>query len=333
VSLDRFVAITALGGLERHVAETSYVIARKQIGDGGWSLRKPIHDDLLSKLRCRRISLTEYVNGRMYRGIVTGLNKAFIIDEKTRDALIKEDPNCEAIIKPIVAGRDVKRYSIAFRGQYIIFTRRGTRIEQYPTVLRYLSQFRKALTPKTKLSDGVGRKPGRYKWYEIQDTIDYYEEFEREKIIYPDISVSCRFALDRDGLYGSNTTYFIPLPDLYLLGVLNSTIAQFYLSSVCAGLEGGGTIYLRLFGEYLEKFPVPNPSLNDPCDRARHDRMVSLVQRMLELHKRLQEASTDHEKTLLQRQIAAADREIDQLVYELYDLTPEEIAIVEESTR
>jgi predicted nucleic acid-binding Zn-ribbon protein len=79
----------------------------------------------------------------------------------------------------------------------------------------------------------------------------------------------------------------------------------------------------------LKKLPVRTINFSDPADKARHDRMVALVEQMLSLHKKLAEAKTDHEKTNLQRQIDATDRQIDRLVYELYELTEEEIKIVE----
>jgi len=114
--------------------------------------------------------------------------------------------------------------------------------------------------------------------------------------------------------------------DLRVLGLLNSRLAHFYFAQTCAALEGPGEAYLRFFGQYLEGFPVRLP---DPTDKARHDKMVNLVQTMLDLHKRLAAANTAHEKTMLQRQIAATDHQLDQLVYALYGLTEKEIKIVE----
>lgn len=96
-----------------------------------------------------------------------------------------------------------------------------------------------------------------------------------------------RFVLDENGYFGSNTMYFIPKRDLFLLGLLNSKVGYFYFKSVCAGLEGKNEVYLRFFGQYLEEFPVPSAEVK--------------------LH----------------------DRAIDTLVYQLYNLTPEEIHIVE----
>lgn len=82
----------------------------------------------------------------------------------------------------------------------------------------------------------------------------------------------------------------------------------------------------------MKRLPIRTIDFSDPADVARHDKMVSLVERMLDMHKRLTETKAGHEKTLLQRQIEATDKQIDRLVYELYGLTEEEIKIVEEAT-
>jgi hypothetical protein len=143
---------------------------------------------------------------------------------------------------------------------------------------------------------------------------------------FESLAVNCRFALDREGFVGTNTTYFIPGDDLYLLGILNSKWGNFYFSEACVGLEGGCTTYLRFFGQYLDAFPV-RPI--DPADITRHEQMVALVEQMLDLHKKLAEASIPADRRLYERQIETTDRQIDALVYELYGLSDEEIRIVE----
>jgi hypothetical protein len=175
----------------------------------------------------------------------------------------------------------------------------------------------------------VGRKPGPYQWYEIQDTIEYHLEFEEPKIIFPDITKDSRFTIDRDSLFLTNTLYFIPTSDLFLLGILNSSLAWFYLTSTCSVYRGN---YLRLFKQYLDLLPIRPIDSSSAKDKNYRDKIVSLVRTMLDLNKKLHSANTHSEKTMLQRQIEATDHQIDKLVYELYGLTDEEIAIVEETT-
>jgi hypothetical protein len=329
VPLEDFYTIDSGKRLEELVGERSVDLPTSGLSSDGWSLSDPRSQAMLQRIAQDTKKLCEYLDGKMFRGVVTGLNKVFLIDRATRDQLIAEDPKSAEIIKPVLAGRDVRRYSISFHQRYLIFARRGINIGHFPSVLDYLSQYRRDLTPKKSRKEPHGRKPGKYKWYEIQDAIDYHAEFEKPKIIYPDIATSCRFAVDRNGFFGTNTTYFIPSDDLYLLGILNSKLGHFYLTEVCAGLEGGGTTYLRFFGQYLEGFPIRTINFEDPAEVAHHDKMVALVECMLELHQKLAAASIPADKKLYQRQIEATDRQIDALVYELYGLTEEEIGIVE----
>jgi len=135
---------------------------------------------------------------------------------------------------------------------------------------------------------------------------------------------------DSTGFYVGNTCYIIPKNDLYLLGVLNSKLIFNYykrVATVIGDPDKGGR--LRWFSQDVVKIPIRTINFADPTDKARHDKMIALVTQMLDLNKRLQDASLDHEKTLLQRQIEATDGAIDKLVYELYGLTEEEIKIVE----
>jgi len=135
------------------------------------------------------------VDGKIYYGIKTGLNEAFVIDEATKNKLIAEDPKSAEVIKPFLAGRDIKRYETPEASRWLIFTRRGIALKDYPAIENYLLQYRERLEPKPKdWTEGKwkGRKSGSYKWYEIQDAVDYYNEFEKNKVMLPDISIKCQ---------------------------------------------------------------------------------------------------------------------------------------------
>jgi hypothetical protein len=110
------------------------------------------------------------------------------------------------------------------------------------------------------------------------------------------------------------------------LGLLNSQLLDFYLKRISTTIRGG---FFRYFTQYIEQLPIRTIDFTDPADVARHDRMVSLVERMLDLHKRVVAEQVPHVKAMLQRQIEATDRQIDALVYELYGLTEAEVAVVE----
>ena len=267
--------------------------------------------------------LRDYSHQQILRGVVSGLTEAFVVDGPVRDRLVSRNRRAEEIIKPFLNGRAIRRYLIEPKGQFLIYTYHGVDISKYPAVEEHLRAFK----------DRLQKRATRQEWYELQQPQYNFSEFMAgPKIIFPDIATRPRFALDEVGFYSSNTTYFIPGRDLYLLGLLNSRFGELYFKSVCAGLEGKAETYLRFFGQYLEGFPLPTLTETDSADKARHDKMVALVERMLELHKRRQAAGSDHERELLQRQINATDRDMDALVYELYGLTDEEIRIVEETT-
>ena len=118
----------------------------------------------------------------------------------------------------------------------------------------------------------------------------------------------------------------VPESQKYVLGLLNSKVLDFYLKRVSTTIRGG---FFRYFTQYIEQLPIRPINFTDATDVARHDRMVALVEAMLDLHRKLAAAVTDQEKSVLQRQIVATDRLIDRLVYELYGLTEAEVGIVE----
>ena len=236
-----------------------------------------------------------------------------MIDKTTRADILKQNPKASKIIKPFLNGRNVRRYRIEPDDCYLIYTHHGINMSDYPAVIRHLKPY----------AEQLKQRATRQEWYELQQPqLAFAPLLDGTNIIFPDIATEPRFALDEDGHYGSNTTYFIPLNDLYLLGLLNSKLAGFYFRQVCAGLEGKNEIYLRFFGQYLEGFPVR-------IVKSEHGKFTNLVKRMLGLNKQLAESKTAHDKTLFERQIAATDRQIDDLVYEFYGLTDGEIKIVE----
>jgi len=320
--------------LESYVAANHFTIPHERLSSEAWALKSDEEAAVFTKITEAGRPLGNYVKRRMFYGIKTGLNKAFIIDTATKEKLIARDKRSAELIKPLLGGQDIRRYFFHETGLWVIFTRRGVDINRYPAIREHLAQWKEDLTPKKNRNVKRGRKPGSYKWYEIQDDVAYWEVFDRPKLIFPDITKEPRFCLDTDGHYPANTAYCLGTDDLYLLGVLNSHLFWFAISNISIpfGVRAGKYRY-RLIYQYMEKVPIHVADGSDPADKTRHGKMVNLVQTMLDLHKPLAAAKTDHEKSFIQRQIDATDRQIDQLVYELYGLTDEEIRIVEETTK
>jgi len=316
--------------LDEYVVANWHPINQCTLNEDGWSLGDLETENLLKKMQSIGHPLKEYVNGEIYRGIITGLTEAFVIDDKIKNKLIEEDPRSSNLIKPFVIGKDIKRYKTPRTGKNVILMPKGWTNSQsgdvknkwkwfketYPAIANYLEPFAESAEKRFDKGDY---------WWELR-ACEYYSEFEKPKLIYLVFQVKPAFTYDSQGvIYSNNATFIIPKNDLLLLGVLNSKLGWFLISKYCTQIQGG----YQLIFQYLGKIPIRTINFSDPVDKARHDRMVTLVTQMLDLNKRLQDAHLDHEKTLLQRQIEATDAAIDKLVYELYELTAEEIKIIE----
>ena len=315
--------------LTDYVSEHAFAVGRASLKDEGWSLVDEKTQALLNKLQAIGKTLDEYLSGKFYYGIKTGLHEAFVIDSATKKKLIKEDPNSAELIKPFLLGRDVKRYELAKSDNYLIFTRRGVAIKKYPAIETHLATFKKQLTPKPagwKGGEWPGRKPGSYKWYEIQDTIDYYEEFEKPKIMWPEIAGSARFTYDDSGYYANNKVFIIPDGSKYLLGLFNSSLLRFFIHNICTDLQGNS---FNFSGIFVGKAPIRTIDFNDPSEKAIHDKLVALVDRMLDLHKKKADLPLSAEREKIEREIAVTDEKIDEIVYGLYEITEIEQQIID----
>jgi len=332
------VEISKIGSLEvrdlaAYVPMNHFTVPQERLSTEAWSLKSNDEAAVFKKLIEIGKPLGEYVSKRFFRGVTSGLNEAFIIDNETRKSLIREDERSAELIKPVLSGEDIRRYIFHEKSSFLIFARRGVDIENYPAIMRHLAKWKDDLSPKKGRYDKRGRKPGRYQWYEIQDDVAYYKVFDEPKLIFPDIAKGPRFFLDKDSHYLTNTAYCIGTDDHYLLGFLNSRLFWFAISNISIpfGIRAGQYRY-RLIYQYMEKVPIRVINFSDRADVSSHSRIVELANLMLNLHQQLPKAKTPHEKEFIQRQIVAADGEIDQLVYQLYGLTNEEIRIVEEAT-
>jgi hypothetical protein len=270
--------------LDKVVKALAITLPDKALQGDSWSLARDEQQAVLDKLKNTGIPLGEFTSGQIRRGILTGYNDAFFIDRATRDRLIAEDPKSAEIIKPLLIGDDIRRYSYEFREQFLIFTRRGIDITKYRAIERHLMQYKMQLEPKPanwdeqKQGKWPGRKPGPYKWYEIQDNVAYFEDFEKPKIMYPEIAMVSRFTLDTDGFYTNNKVFLIPENDYYLLSLLNSELIWFFLKKICSVLgdaEEGGRLELRAI--HVEKVPIRRIAFTTP-DEQREGSVEALME-------------------------------------------------------
>lgn len=247
------------------LARTAVRLPPQAVQGSEWLLAEPGSAARTARMAGSGVPLAAYVRGRIYYGVKTGLNNAFVIDAATRAELLRLDPAGESIIKPLLHGKDVHRWRADAAAEgWLIFTRRGTDIDRYPAVKEHLERWRRALEPKprkwTSEEKWPGRKPGAYRWFEIQDEVAYHHQFEAPKIVFPDIAKEPRFAFDRSGAFVANTGYIIPVEDFYLLGVLNSSAVERFYADISSQVRGG---YLRFIRQYVERVPIPHAGPRD----------------------------------------------------------------------
>lgn len=283
------------------VQEQGEQLPPEAIQGENWHLESAAAVRLMAKLRKAGTPLGEYVNGRFYRGILTGLNDAFVVDRATRDRLIAEHPSSAEVLKPFLRGKDVKRWRTESQDMWLIFTRRGIDITQYPAIHTYLKQFKDRLMP------GVpgGRKAGSYEWYEIQDNIAYWQEFEQPKIIIPAITRDVEYAPDTTGFYTNDKTSICVTNDVhYLSGLLNSAVLSWFMRQTAATKQGG---FYEFKPMYVSQIPIPD------APAAERKAIAKLAQQCVDAQGQ-------------GAQVAAWEAEIDARVALLYGLSEGELA-------
>lgn len=219
---------------------------------------------VLDRIRKAGVPLGAFVHNRFYYGIKTGLNEAFVVDRATRDRLIAEDPKCEAILKPFLRGRDVKRWRIEYQNLWLILIESSENkthawsgkeeaqaekvfAKTYPSVYRFFHEgdIRERLIKRYD--------QGKYFW-ELRSCA-YYEDFGRPKVVYPDIYEHQSFAYDDTGAFLANTCYFMPheTDARILTGLLNSAVVEWFYGQISNRIRGG---YLRAFTDYMKQVPI-----------------------------------------------------------------------------
>ncbi|EJQ0508137.1 Eco57I restriction-modification methylase domain-containing protein [Campylobacter jejuni] len=274
------------------------------------------------KAKIERIGtpLKEWQGLNIYRGILTGYNEAFIITTEKRNEILancKDEAEKELtakLIRKMLRGRDIKRYSYEWAGLWVIGTFPSLKldIEQYPALKQYLSQF----LPRIEQSGEKGcRKKTSNKWFETQDNIAYYEEFEKEKIVWNRISSDLCFSYDNqknfilDSMF--SITFYSNINLKYLIANLNSSISKFWIKNNAATL-GDGIYGAKI---YIEKLPIPK--INSKNQKL-VDELINLVDEILKAKEQDKNAN-----------IQELENKTNSLVYKLYNLTEEEIKIIE----
>ena len=272
-----------------------------------WVILSPIEQSIKKKIEAVGTPLKDW-DINIYRGVLTGCNEAFIIDSEKRDEILA---NCQTederqrtaeLIRPILRGRDIKRYGYDWAGLYLIatFPSRHYDIDRYPAVKQFLLSFgieRLEQTGKTHIVDGEkvkARKKTTNKWFETQDSISYWEDFSRPKIIWKRIGSILRFSFDNKGCLGLDSTCFATGEHIeFLCCILNSVMGHYLLKD--SPKTGTGDLLVSV--QAIEPACIPY--------NAKYERQLL---------------------PLLEKQIAnlsaTTEKEINDIVFTMYGLSP-----------
>jgi len=361
------------GDLEDYVKTLSSTIELNKLDDNGWQLVSKDVQNILDIANNNSVSLGEYTNGRINRGILTGYNDAFIIDEQTKNDLISKDKNSINIIKPFYVGQDIQRYSTPTIDKWLLYIPWDFKLEDYSAISQYLEQFKESLSKRPEV------KSNRHPWFALSRYgSKYLKDFEKKKIIYLVFQVRPAFIIDLDNTYSNNATFIFPNEDYFLLGILNSKMGWFLISNNCTEIQNG----YQLIYDYFKNIPIPLDVDSEKKEsfekyvkevvtvnqtlKSKAERFIKRLQNNFDLDKlskkleafyeydfkiflkelkkkkvtlslveqdEWEEYFEAYQKELLElkSQIDATDNEIDKMVYELYGLSDEEIALVEKN--
>lgn len=285
----------------------------------GWILEKPEILDLLNKLSRSGIPLGSVVRGAFYRGLLTGLNEAFVIDEETRDRIVSSSPSSKEVVGPWLTGRMVDKWKIALPKHYIInipsssnrdwpWSGKGNRDAEvefaklFPAIHSHLTKDVNLLE-KVKIRADQGKF-----WWELR-ACSYLPDFAASRIIYPNMANEPQFCWEEREIYNNDKAFIIPTDDKFLLAVLNSKVSAFWCWRKLPKLMGATMEFRKVFMQHL---PIPNAT------REPKQEITDLANQILDLKETVPDAD-----------ISTLERQIDERVYTLFDLTPDEIALIE----
>ena len=287
------------------------MMAMTTLNEDSWIVLKPEEQNIKEKIERLGTPLRDW-DVRINYGIKTGYNPAFIIDGQKKDELIAQDPKSAEIIKPILRGRDIKRYKAAFADLWLLNTHNGYKktdgsrippidVNEYPAVKRHLDQFWDKIQPRSD----QGVTP-----YNLRNC-SYLEEFEKEKVMYREMVKQGEFLYDENSSYFCNDTgRIITGKNLkFLVGLFNSRFFFFAIKRFYGG-GGLGSEGVRMKHTFFDKCPVPTPSGNI---KKKFEDYVGQIQAKKENN----------------QDTTSEEQQIDLMVYKLYDLTYDEVLVVD----
>ncbi len=279
------------------------VLDRQEVGKiakDKWDLMSPIDRNFLNILRDQTVILAECNGIEISRGITTGFNEAFIIDAHARETMINKDSRSQEIIKPLIQGRNIRKWGYLYDNKYLLMTGYDLDIKNlYPVVYEHLLKYK---------GDLSSRSDQGKEWYNLR-ACSYYENFEKEKIIWSLTSDRWAFAYDNRGNFLPSNGYILTskeIPIKYLLGLMNSSLMKRWFQ--LEGIMTAGGAYTLKHGT-IGKFPIMIPDS--------YDTFLDLVDSILDRVENLGTLSEVYTNT----EIAKLEKELDIKFRDLYRLT------------
>jgi hypothetical protein len=277
--------------LTQYVQQEGYTVPWSRFTAEAWSLEPPAVDELFLKIKQQGITLKDFVGRRPIYGIKTALNPAFLIDNQTRDSLVKSDPKSAEIIKPYLRGQDVKRWTPNWQKRWIILLKSSgdyqwswsnvadraeeVFVQTFPSLYQYLKPLEAKLRNRSD--------KGQY-WWELR-SCDYYEAFQQPKYVIQRIAFHSRVGFDADGMYINDSAIMLPTSDFWLLACLNSPILWYFCFRFLPHKKDEA-LAMDIDG-YVETLPIAPPT-----DEIRTE-VEPIVSRLIEITKANQEAYRD----------------------------------------
>jgi adenine-specific DNA-methyltransferase len=242
-----------------------FAVPQNELKPGGWQLEPPQRRLLLAELRKAGQPLVDYCQGRFYRGILTGLNEAFVIGREQRDMFIAQTPESASLIKPFLRGRDVKRWNVRFEDYYLIKIESSENV-QHPwsemSLVEAEELFAKTypaiyvwMTSEDRRQQLIDRADQGHYFWELRSCA-YWQEFEYPKIFVPAISDKVNYAPDLLGYLGNDKTSIIVSDDWrYILSILNSAVSLWWTRQLFASKQGG---FFEFKPMYVTTIPIPS---------------------------------------------------------------------------
>ncbi|KRT17879.1 hypothetical protein ASU31_00875 [Pedobacter ginsenosidimutans] len=270
---------------------------------GSWALLSSIEKSIKEKIERLGVPLKDW-DIQINYGIKTGFNEAFIINEDKKNELVAADPKSAEIIRPILRGRDIKKYDLKFGNQWIINTHNGKKDkgikaievqQEYPIVFDHLKTYEKELNKRLD--------KGKH-WSNLRNCA-YLESFNEEKIVWIELTDRPNFALDLKGYFLNNTIFFMTGNHLkYLLGFLNSRLCEWYFDKIAATSGAGTRRWIKM---YIDQICVPKP--NDVIESK-----INLI---------IDSLNAKFDDSIY--------KDLNQLIYNIFELSPEEVQLINDA--